>query len=114
MKILKFKEPILFEVLAISVLPNICHLSGRFLTGNFRNERRIRVEVDDRWWGAKNHIIELPGRELREVGSACGHMGRRNSYRPIYTGKLYISPVVGIGFGFFRFDDIRVVSHIGR
>jgi len=113
-KILKFKElPVRFEVFEVLVFSDICHLVGRFLTGKFRQERRIRAEVDDRWWGVKNHIIELPGSELREVGGARGHMGRRNHYRPIYTGDLYISPV-GTSFGFFRFDDVRVISHIGR
>ena len=123
MKTLRFKEPIRFEVFEVVVCPEICHLVGRFLTGKFRNERRLRAELDDRWHGVKNHVIELPGNELREVQSACGRMGRNSFYRPVYTGNIYVMPPLPPGTppwrdseapAAFKFDDIKVVCHIGR
>lgn len=108
MKTLKFKAPIRFEVLEVVVYPEICHLVGRFLTGKFRNERRLRVKLDDRWHGVKNHVIELPGYELREVESACGRMGRNSFYRPVYTGKIYVMPLEASAF---KFDEVKVLAY---
>ncbi len=117
MKTLKFKESIRFQVNSVVQFTQVWHLVGNYLVGKFRMERRIRVEPDPRWLSAK--IIELPGNELREVESACGHMGRRQAYRPVYTGKIYVMPALPPDTHTFRasefpsafkFDEIKILG----
>lgn len=106
MKTLRFKGPIRFEVLGVVDCPEVCHLVGHFLTGKFRNERRLRVEIDDRWYGLKNHVIELPGHELREVTSNW-QPGRRAIIVPACAGNIYVMPLEA---STFKFDDVKVVE----
>lgn len=117
---LKFKQPIRFQVNSVVQFPKIWHLVGKFLTGKFRMERRLRAEPDPRWLGVK--VVELPGNELREVQSACGRMGRRSFYRPVYTGRIYILPPAPPRYSFlddegpatFKFDEVKILGALKR
>lgn len=105
MKQLLFKEPIQFEIHTIHAHNDVWHLEGVFLTGKFEKPRLLRVEPNDEW--LKALVVGLPGRELREVQSAMGNMGRNNFHRPIYTGKRYVMPMTAESF---KYADMKIVK----